>query len=279
MAKKQTQCVFGLRDVPLHAGDLRCRRVEQLFRLPDVQPCRDAAVTPQFGQSQTIDGYVSGAPGDRQLPIERLEREVRVGHVGDERDDDAAPCLFGREVLGACGLVQAAQATPDVQLPRHTESGLDIGNVRTESRRQRPRANLRDAVVRGSRRSDDHRKLVGVHDVKAFACLQHALRSNLQVEVLCERGAHELHQRVVLEKVEPLHVGERTRTRLGGRCGCVAIRGRHADSGPPVVRTERARSSQHGHHNDEQAPLHGTTSVAPTGTVAVRGFVRRSASR
>jgi len=65
--------------------------------------------------------------------------------------------------------------------------------------------------------------------------------------------ARELPQRVILEEIEPRHVGERRRSRLGDplrwyRDTRTAWRRR-----PPVVRTERARSSPHGYQQRRTA--------------------------
>src|SRR5207245_976495 len=59
--------------------------------------------------------------------------------------------------------------------------------LRAHSRKKRPNADPPCALW-----------LVGAHDVKALASLQHALRRDLQGEILRERGAHELRQRIVL---------------------------------------------------------------------------------
>ena len=150
---------------------------------------------------------------------------------------------MGGEILGAGGLVQSAQPAPDIQLPCDAESGLEIRDVRADCARQRTRSNLGYAISRRGRRSHDHRNLVGSHDSKALASLQDALRRDLHVKVLRQRGAHECRQRVVFEHVEPLHVRERRGTGLRRRCG-IAIPGRHGNRRPPVVRAERARNRQ-----------------------------------
>jgi hypothetical protein len=57
--------------------------------------------------------------------IKGLEREVRVGHVRDERRHDAAPRLFGGKVSGARGFVRPTEPTPHIEFPRESESGLE----------------------------------------------------------------------------------------------------------------------------------------------------------
>ena len=81
-----------------------------------------------------------------QLQVERAQRQVAVGHVGDERRDDGATGLLGGEVLRARGLVQPAHAAPHVELPAGPEVARPDSTTARRPRRQRRGADLGTAV-------------------------------------------------------------------------------------------------------------------------------------
>ena len=204
-------------NLSLEARDLRGRGVKELLGLPRVQRGRDATLTSQLGQAQTISGHVTSASRDEELPVQRLKEEVGVGHVRDERRDDPPTSFFGCQILRARGLVQPSHAAPHVQLPAETEPDLEIGHLGTDSGRQRTRSSLRHSILRRRRRSDDDRKSIRAGDTEALARLQHAFCGDPQIEILHERGAHQLSQRVVSEQIEPLRVSQRSRFGLRRR--------------------------------------------------------------
>src|SRR5207249_8989154 len=177
-----------------------------LLRLARVQGSRHAALASQLRQTQTVRSEITCALSDRQLTVERLQREVRVGHVGDERRDDGPPRLLCGEILTACRLVQPADPSPDVQFPCEAESRLEVRDVGAESWWERPRANVGYAILRGTGGSHDQRQSIGPCDPKSLTGLHHTLRRDPQIEVLSERDANELGQRVVLEQIEPAQV-------------------------------------------------------------------------
>ena len=79
-------------------------------------------------------------------------------------------------------------------------------DVRAESWRERPRANFGYAILRCTGESHDDRQSISPCDPKSLTGLQHTLRRDPQIEVLSERDANELGQRVVLEQIEPAQV-------------------------------------------------------------------------
>src|SRR5262249_7905980 len=158
----------------------------------------DAALATQLRQAQTVRSDITCSLRDRQLTVERLQREVRVGHVGDERRDDSPPRLLCGEILGTSRLVQPADPSPHVQFPCEAESRLEVRDVRAESWWERPRANFGYAILGGTDGSHDQRQSIGPGDSKSLTGLQHTLRRDPQIEVLSERDAKELGQRVVL---------------------------------------------------------------------------------
>src|SRR5262249_17275329 len=158
LSQQQIQFIFSLRSLALHARDLCRRRVEQLFRLPRVQCGRDAALPPKLRQAQAVGRHISRALSDRQLSVERLEREVRVGEVGDEGGDDGAACLFCREILRARRIAQSSEPAPHIQLPGEAKPDLKVGHLWPERAWQRARSSLRHAILRRGRRSYDDRR-------------------------------------------------------------------------------------------------------------------------
>src|SRR2546425_7302845 len=57
---------------------------------------------------------------DLELAVQLAQVHVGDGHVRNERQEDAAAPLLRREVRGEGRLVEAADATPQIQLPRKT---------------------------------------------------------------------------------------------------------------------------------------------------------------
>ena len=60
-----------------------------------------------------------------ELGVELAQLEVGRGDVGHEGQQDAAPRLLGREVLGEGRFVLPADATPQVELPRRSRRSAD----------------------------------------------------------------------------------------------------------------------------------------------------------
>src|SRR4029079_2590869 len=76
---------------------------------------------------------------DDELLVELAQREVVSRHLGDERDEDAAPRLLRGEVLGLRRLVETADPSPEVELPPEVDVGGDgferrVASGRDESR-------------------------------------------------------------------------------------------------------------------------------------------------
>ena len=240
-----------MRNLPLHARDLRGRGVEQLFGLARVECGRDAAFAAQLCQPKAIRRDVARAFRDPQLPIERLQKKIGIRDVGDQGRDDGATSFFGREILRARRLVQASQAPPDIEFPCDAKSRLEIRNIRTQRGWQWPRANFRESGVRDCCGSDDNRKLVCSYDSEAFASLQHAFGRDLHIEVPGQGRSHEPCQRLVLEEIEPLHVAERCGLRRLIRRGPVTKRRWHRNRRPVIVRAKRARRGRQRERNND----------------------------
>src|SRR5262249_38794474 len=109
-------------------------------------------------QAQAVGRHISRALSDRQLSVERLEREVRVGDIGDERGDDGALRLFCRKILRARRLAQSSEPAPHIQLPGEAKPELKGGHLPPARAWQRARSSLRHAILRRGRRSYDDRK-------------------------------------------------------------------------------------------------------------------------
>src|SRR5262249_22570084 len=66
-------------------------------------------------------------PGDREAGVELPEREVGPGGVRDDREQNAAPPLLRRQVLGTSRFVEPPDAAPHVDFPGEREvDGLEV---------------------------------------------------------------------------------------------------------------------------------------------------------
>ena len=177
----------------------------------------DAAIEARLGQAQAVGCHLLRPARDRELEVERPQREVGLRHVRDQGGDDPSPRFFGREILRARGLGQPPQPSPDVDFPAQVEPGLRVAKVPVDRvcRNACAGADGRDARLDDRGRGINRRELIGARHPEERAGLQHALGGDAQIEVLLERTVDQLRQRLVLEQVEPLRIRQRY---IRGRC-------------------------------------------------------------
>jgi len=169
-------------------------------------------------------------------------------------------------------------ADPRRPPPRDTESGLDIRNVRTESGGSGRRANLRDTVVRGPRRSTTTGNWSAAHDVKALGAPAARARRRYCRSKFCASAVRTSCPSVSSLKMNPRHVGERTPVQAGRPLRWYRDTRTAWRPSAPVVQEPSVHEAVHTDTTTKNSHrFMATTSVAETGTMAVRGFVRRSA--
>src|SRR5262249_44093585 len=124
--EQDTEEVLRLRDLPLEIWNLSGRARELGLRLTEVQ-CRGQprlkAVTDELERPAT---RVHAPRGGLELQIELAEPEVRGGYVADGRHPHRVPGRLAGQKLGPCRLGRPPQATPDVELERGVERGLEV---------------------------------------------------------------------------------------------------------------------------------------------------------
>jgi len=216
LAREQAERVLGLRDVAPRAGYLRGRGIEELLRLAHVEAGGRAAGMAQPHQPEVVLRNVTCTARDFQFQIALAEQEVVAHDIADQRHHHAPPAFFGGQVLRPSRFGKASQAAPQVQFPGERQARLPVASFERSARRQRfERTGSRGARGGEAGLPAQVGKLVRTLDMKLGASLQHALRGDPQVEVLLKRRGQELPQRVVLEQIGPLLVGERGSIRGG----------------------------------------------------------------
>ena len=203
--------------------------VDQLLGLPDVNKRRGPACLANLCQTQRFLPRVQRPGRDRQLQIERTQREVPVGDLADQAGHDGAAPPLARQDLRPRGLVRTPVLPPEIRFPRRRQTELhDAG-----------RSGFTVAVRRGAlslrgRLCINLWKLSRSGDAVLRLGLENAGRRNPEVVVLPERLAHQLPQRLVLEHRLPLGLAKRRRVRrrrlrLSAECF------RRDDFGPLVI--------------------------------------------
>jgi hypothetical protein len=167
--------------------------------------------------------------------------------------------FLGRKVLRARRLTQPAQPAPHVELPAQAEPELCVAHAGVHTLRDPPgRAYLRIAERRHAAGHIDGRELIGARDPIGRPRLQHALCGDPQLEVLLQRRVDHLGQPVVVEQLEPLHVGQRRCARLSGS----TVGRRQLHRRPLVIGADRARGRHEAASNVTATRTNGDTVIS-----------------
>ena len=231
--------MFSVASIRRSIGDLRRDLPERRRRVGGLEGGRRAGVELAL---EEIVGCLEGRHGlvrDDELGVEPAEREVGLGDVRDQRQQDAAPRVLGREVAGLRGFVEPPDPAPDVELPAEVDVGRDL------IRRDRgEREHLcRVAAARPSDAGLDRRKVLRAGDPGAGPSLVDARRRELHVVSVAQGLVDEAVQDRVLEDFPPGLVGQRRRG--SGRSLDVAIHIRNGHRRLLVVGAD-GTTRQHG---------------------------------
>ena len=90
-----------------------------------------------FVRSSDCCARLESTPGDFELVIQLAQRQVRGGHVADQRGDHGLAVLLRAQKIGARGLGGAPQPAPDIHFEREqTQRGFaEIAILRGQNRR------------------------------------------------------------------------------------------------------------------------------------------------
>ena len=116
------------RDLPLEVRDVGCGRGERGRGAGGIERGAGATLEPPVEQVVGPLKRLLCPPGDLELQVERPKLEVVRGDTGDEREENAAARLLRGQVLGERFLVQASDASPQIDLPGEAE--VDVVQVR-----------------------------------------------------------------------------------------------------------------------------------------------------
>src|SRR3546814_18583912 len=92
----------------------RSTRTDTLFPYTTLFRSSDASVAPQLCKLQPLVAAFQRAHRQRDSFIQRPQRQIGGGDVGDQRDSKGALALDGSEVACASGVAQAADAAPEI---------------------------------------------------------------------------------------------------------------------------------------------------------------------
>src|SRR5262249_3769293 len=121
-APEQDRELILLRDdLLLQRRDRRARLREGGLRSRHLEERADAAAVAALEEVERVLERDPRLLRDLELAVQLEELEVRLRHVADERQQDAAPHGLGAEVVRAGRLRRAPDAAPDVDLPREVE--------------------------------------------------------------------------------------------------------------------------------------------------------------
>jgi hypothetical protein len=228
LSEQQGNLIFGLLDLLLNRGDGFLRRVNELFRLAQIQTGGDAADLALSGQYQRFLACLQGAFRYLQRVIEFPQRQVGSRHVADQGGHDGLAVFFRAQKVGAGRLGRAPQAPPDVDFKRQQI--------------ERGRAEVA-ILVRKQVRGDGCLAVAGQPvdgDVAAGPEVRVLIRAGdpqtgpggfdtgdriPQIVVRHQRLTDQFLQLLVLENFEPLKIRERCRLRGRQRLRRPKIRG------------------------------------------------------
>ena len=144
LPEERADLVFLRGDLALQLRDGGGRRRQRTLGPRHLQLGLDAELEPVL--EDAVDALVRGrrVAGDLEPGVELDQLEIRLGHVADERQQDAAASLLGGEELRGRRLVRPADGAPDVDLPARRE--------RPEEEVRRGRVELVALRCRGTRR-------------------------------------------------------------------------------------------------------------------------------
>ena len=226
-------------------------RLDQRARLVHLERRHRAELVALFGERVRLLARAQRFLRDAQLVLVRRQRQVRVRHLGDERELRAAAGLLLLEVALQRGLAQVAHAPEQVEL----EAGH--AGVRSEALR---RAGIAAAPGHRPDGVDRRHAIRPLHAVQLARPL-HVQHGDAQVAVAGESARDELLEPRVGEEVAPADVaGGGGRIDAGRRAGGHRPRLRHAGLRLRKLRLQHGAAGygeRHGQRECERAaPTH-----------------------
>ncbi|MNQ51168.1 hypothetical protein D3C85_651380 [compost metagenome] len=214
---------------------LRAQRLgllPQRFHLRQVQFRYGAHFEAAAEYAQRFRARFDRFAGEFQPLVQFAQRQVAVGDLGDQAQGGGARGGLRGQVVLQRGLVQAAHAAPEVQLPaRHADAHLVLaGDLRLAREVQVARYAAACAVRLGAEGGELVRALYAVQRARLFDPQQ----GGAQVAVVVQRGGDQSLQRRVGEIGLPRDAGRDTGLRggLAGRLRGGLVGGLSGGSGP-----------------------------------------------
>src|SRR3546814_12527472 len=115
---QRTQGVARLGVLAAQRCKLRLRLGQERLRLTIVERGSDASVAPQLCKLQPLVAAFQRPHRQRDSFIQRPQRQIGGGDVGDKRDSKGELALHGSEVTCGSGSAPAAAAAPDINPKR-----------------------------------------------------------------------------------------------------------------------------------------------------------------
>jgi hypothetical protein len=258
-AEEEVDLVLPGHDRALDLGDLRRDQRQRGLGACRLQAGGRSALQPAVEQVVGVLERGGRALRDRELGVQLAQVHVGHGDVRHQGKEDPAAPLLRREVLGAGGLAEPPDASPQVQLPREPDVHGPRGDRRARGVQDRVGAAALPSplVVDGGieLRADD--AIPGPR-------LLHPRRREPGVEAVADGFLDEALQDRVVEHVPPRHVRERARLRRA----LVAVEALgHRHQRTLVVGTDGAAGEREG----QGAQGGGTTRAADHGGHASAG--------
>jgi hypothetical protein len=129
--EQERDLVLLLSDPGLELVDEGLDPIELRLGLAHVQLGCDAAFEAVAGKREVLAPRLEGPPGDLEPQVEVAQLDVGLRHAGHHGERDRPPRLLGGEEVRKLGLVGAADAPEEVELPG--EADVDVV-IRVRSR-------------------------------------------------------------------------------------------------------------------------------------------------
>ncbi len=207
--RQNGQRVLELRSLHAESRVVSLRRIQQRFRLGDIQAADDTAGVPHVGQVERLLLQVDVVPQNRALPIDVMQHHVVFRDVALEREQHIFVVRHADLRERIPGLDGAANLPPQIHLVARVDRQADgVGRKRRvrAARRNRTRPG-RPRAIHG-RIGTDRRKEIRSRRLRAGAGLQHSLHRGLQVLVRGNGLGFEIVQLRIAKDLPPVSLAD-----------------------------------------------------------------------
>ena len=191
--------------------------------------------------------------------VEFAQREVRSGHVADQRSDYGLAVFLGAQEVRAGRFGGAPQPAPNIDFKRQQlhRGRSEIAILRRKKRgRQRRSAIPGETIDLHVAAGDEIWKLIGAGDPQVGAGLFDTRDGIAQIVIALQCRTNQLLEFFVLEDDEPFEVGNGSGlSRRQGRRR--AKRRGDAGDGTFVIRADGATDRESGSEDQNDSPAHG----------------------